>query len=504
MKTNKKILIIDDEKSILESLEILLKYEGYDVTTAMSALAAVSLLEDHNTAVSPCTGSEKGETPFKFDLIISDIKMTEMDGLDFLQYFKSKYSGEFFSKQLPIILMTAYSDVKTAVLAIKEGSFDYIIKPFDTGEFKVLVKKAIDYFAVYDELSRLKNSLKEDKLSGGIVGNSVLIKNIIDEIGRLSKGFTTLLITGESGTGKELAAKLAHDVYFRGSGISSPGPFVPVNLAAIPENLVESELFGYVKGAFTGAEQDKAGLLQYAEGGSLFLDEIGDLPVPVQVKLLRVFQEKKYRKLGSNVEKNIDVRFIIATNKDLTELVRNGSFREDLYFRLNAVHIKMPRLNEHKEDIPLLASHFINKFSSVLNKHVTSITPDAISVLMSYDYHGNVRELENIIERACIYCKGEELTVDYLPDNIKIKSDKENTEQNGLNAVSSFSFLKANDIFNDLNVKNSLSLPEFIRGVERTIAQERLKSKNYSRNEAAKSLGLSLRSLRYILSKYNT
>lgn len=484
MKNNKKILIIDDEKSILQSLEILLKIEGYDVVTSSNARHALNLIE-HS----------------KFNLIISDIKMPEMTGLDFLRYYKSKYVNNYSPAQLPIILMTAYSDVKTALSAIKEGSFDYIIKPYDTEEFKIIIKKALDYFSVYDELYNLKKNLMEGgRLSGHIIGNSQTIKNLIDEINRLAKGFNTILITGESGTGKELAAKLIHEVYFSESSKTKniAGPFVPVNLAAIPENLIESELFGYVKGAFTGADHDKTGLLKYANKGTIFLDEIGDLPLPVQVKLLRVLQEKTYRILGSNKEETIDARFITATNKDLNEMIKIGKFREDLYFRLNAVRIKMPPLREHKDDIPLLASYFINMFRIQLNKNISSIDQEAISLLMDYDYPGNVRELENTIERACIYCNSEEINKTCLPDYVT--GGKKDIEQEYLERDQYV--LKIINIFNELNSKENLSLPEFIKNIEKGIILDLVKNKNYSKKILANSLGLSLRSLRYIISKW--
>jgi DNA-binding NtrC family response regulator len=491
MKNSKKILIIDDEKSILQSLEILLKIEGYDVTTASNARYALSLIENN-----------------KFNLIISDIKMPEMTGLDFLRHYKAKYINEYSQAHLPIILMTAYSDVKTAVSAIKEGSFDYIIKPFDTEEFKIIIKKALDYFSVYDELYNLKKHLTGDiRLSGGIIGNSQIIKNLIDEINRLAKGFNTILITGESGTGKELAAKLIHEVYFKNlisSGEPSKnimGQFVPINLVAIPENLIESELFGYAKGAFTGADHDKTGLLKYANKGTVFIDEIGDLPLPVQVKLLRVFQEKTYRMLGSNKEETIDARFIAATNKDLNEMIKTGKFREDLYFRLNAVHIKMPPLRDYKDDIPILASHFTNKFCSQLDKNILSINPEAISLLMAYDYPGNVRELEHIIERACIYSRTDELTTRCLPDNII--SGQPNQKDIGQEDIKHDQYiLKIINIFNELNSKDSLSLQEFIKNIEKGIILDSVKNKNYSKKTLAKNLGLSPRSLRYIISKW--
>jgi len=489
MENKPKILIIDDEKSILESVAILLKLEGYDVFTAENVSSAIKLLDEKT-----------------FSLIISDVKMPEMSGIDFIKYFKSE-RADFISryKQIPVILMTAYSDIKTGIEAIKLGAFDYLTKPFDNEEFKITVRRALDYFSVFNELSNLKSA---NPSSGGIKGESKAIKNILAEISRISLTFNNILITGESGTGKELAARLVYEIYSKNSGGLKNIPFVPINLAAIPDNLIESELFGYVKGAFTGAETDKMGLIEYADGGVLFLDEVGDLPMQVQVKLLRILQEKVYRKLGSNKEESVKIKIIAATNKDLGGLISAGKFRDDLYYRLNTINIKMPPLREHKEDIPALISYFIKKFS----KTIDSISQQALSAIMDYGYPGNARELENLIERACIYCEGghnmsdaapKEIGIECLPDYIiNAKNEQGGTRRN--------ESLKKNDaenyiaeiagIFDYINKKNDLSLPDFIKEVEKYITVNRIKKEN-SKLEAAKSLGLSLRSLRYILSK---
>jgi DNA-binding NtrC family response regulator len=489
MENKPKILIIDDEKSILESVAILLKLEGYDVFTAENVSSAIKLLDEKT-----------------FSLIISDVKMPEMSGIDFIKYFKSE-RADFISryKQIPVILMTAYSDIKTGIEAIKLGAFDYLTKPFDNEEFKITVRRALDYFSVFNELSNLKSA---NLPAGGIKGQSKAIKNILTEISRVSLTFNNILITGESGTGKELAARLVYEIYSKNSGGLKNIPFVPINLAAIPDNLIESELFGYVKGAFTGAETDKMGLIEYADGGVLFLDEVGDLPMQVQVKLLRILQEKVYRKLGSNKEESVKIKIIAATNKDLGGLISAGKFRDDLYYRLNTINIKMPPLREHKEDIPALISYFIKKFS----KTIDSISQQALSAIMDYGYPGNARELENLIERACIYCEGghnmsdaapKEIGIECLPDYIiNAKNEQGGTRRN--------ESLKKNDaenyiaeiagIFDYINKKNDLSLPDFIKEVEKYITVNRIKKEN-SKLEAAKSLGLSLRSLRYILSK---
>ncbi|HEC24432.1 MAG TPA: sigma-54-dependent Fis family transcriptional regulator [bacterium] len=500
MDDKRKILIIDDEKSILESVKILLGFEGYDIYTAESVNVAKKLLDATD-----------------FNLIISDVKMPEVSGIDFIKYFKSERIdlSVKYNNKLPIIFMTAYSDVKTGVEAIKLGAYDYIAKPFDNEEFKIIVRRAIDYFSVYEEL----NSIKTVQLAlGTIKGKSIAIKNVLKDISCVSSNFSNIIITGESGTGKELAARLIYEIYSKNLGSVKSVPFVPVNLAAIPENLVESELFGYVKGAFTGAETGKMGLIKYADGGVLFLDEIGDLSLQVQVKLLRILQEKVYRKLGSNIEEPMKVKFIAATNRNLNELISAGKFRDDLYYRLNTINIKMPPLREHKEDIPVLISYFLKRFS----KHVNSISPEALSALMEYDYPGNTRELENIIERACIYCGGEgitnepkEIDVECFPDYIfdlkkpekyrhqeRVQGDTPN-EINGEVAKRGdyvYNMSKIVEIFDRINKEEGLSLNDFIKNIEKSITTDRT-AKNNSKHEAAKSLGLSLRSLRYILSK---
>ncbi len=521
MKKKPEILIIDDEKSILESLSILLKLEGYDIFTAENVNAAVKLIREKS-----------------FSLIISDVRMPKMSGIDFIKYFKNETADSSLKyKQIPVILMTAFSDIKTGIEAIKLGAFDYLIKPFDNEEFKIIVRRAIDYFGVLDELHNIKKAAKV--YAGEIKGGSKAIIHILNEINKVSAGFNTILITGESGTGKELAARLIYEIYSKGSGGKKNIPFVPVNIAAIPENLIESELFGYAKGAFTGAETDKMGLIKYADGGILFLDEIGDLPMQVQVKLLRLLQEKTCRRLGSNREEPVSIKIIAATNIGLDGSISAGKFRDDLYYRLNKINIKMPPLRNHKEDVPELISYFIKKYS----KNINSVSKEALEILTAYDYPGNVRELENIIERACIYCEGGvaqtlpnagegrnimEIGLECLPDYV-INNDKsekheetvkekmpeiQKTYAHSMNHGKNYEENKDGkeveegkdymadiaDIFNYVNKTENISLPDFIKKIENYITANRIKTEN-SKIEAAKSLGLSLRSLRYILSK---
>ena len=507
MKNKQSIMVVDDEKSILDSLSILLKMDDYDVITAHSANAALKLIK---TSV--------------FNLIVSDVRMPEMSGIDLIKHIKEEYK-EYGSNsgKIPVILMTAYSDVKIGIEAIKLGAFDYLTKPLNNEEFRIVVKNALDYFSVIDELNYLK---KNSFLRGEIIGSSRAVNGVLSDLNRVSKGFATILITGESGTGKELAAKLIYEIYSKNFADSDRIPFVPVNIAAIPDNLVESELFGYTKGAFTGAEKDKTGLIKYADGGILFLDEIGDLPMHVQVKLLRILQEKTYRKLGSNKEESLNVKIIAATNKDLPVLISEGKFREDLYYRLNKINIIMPALRDHKDDITELVPYFIKKYS----KTTTYISQEALSALIDYDYPGNVRELENIIERACIYCGSSDMPDESMPDKEiylnclpgyvleKNKENKENKKENhSLNVYKNSSYNGSDivenigiddymagiaEIFETLNKTHRLSLPDFIKEIEKYIVADRIKKEN-SKLEAAKILGLSLRSLRYIISKFD-
>ncbi len=387
-----KILVVDDEKNIRESISKFLKLEGMDVSTAENGLSAKRLLEEEY-----------------FHAAVIDLKMPGMDGLELLQWIKNE------GPRIPVIMISAFGEINDAVNAMKLGARDYIVKPFDPEELTIKIKTLIEEKIVHDKIES-----QEETPSLDLIGTSPKMLEIKKLISKVAKTKTTILITGESGTGKEVIARSIHSI--------SPGdkfPFVAINVGGIPENLLESELFGYEKGAFTGANARKPGMFELASNGTLFLDEIGDMPIQLQVKLLRVLQEKKIQRLGGINPIPIDVRIIAATNKNLEKLVKEEKFREDLYFRLNVINISIPPLRERREDIPHLINHFIKKYNKNLGKQIKEMESEAIEALKSYDFPGNVRELENIIERAFILSEGEIITIEDLGipvEQIKSKS----------------------------------------------------------------------------------
>jgi len=385
MSNSNRILIVDDELSLRDLLSILFEAEGYQVDTAVDAMSAIEKIEKQN-----------------YDVVISDISMPGLSGLDLLKFIKRT------APNTSVLLITAYSDPNQSIEALKMGAYDYIAKPFKTDEIKLLVKNAIEKTVLKTENENLKIEKHSTQGYEGIIGISPLMKTMFLLMEKVSKTNSTVLITGESGTGKELIAKAIHNTSLR-----AKGPFMAINCGAIPENLIESELFGHTKGSFTGAISDKIGLFEYANDGTIFLDEIGELPLLMQSKLLRVIQEKEIRKVGSNVSKKIDVRIITATNKNLEQQVREGSFREDIYYRINVVPIIAPPLRERIEDIPLLIQYIIKKISG----HDIPVSPRVIKTLMDYSFPGNVRELENILER-CLIMSPDKITEDILPQTI--------------------------------------------------------------------------------------
>jgi len=364
------ILIVDDELSMREFLEILLAKEGYRVSCAASGEEACSVLD---TEI--------------FDLVITDIRMDTIDGIGVLRKAKEVNS------ETPVIIISAFATAETAVEAMKDGAFDYIPKPFDTGEFKKIVRDAIHKKTV--SRGEEGDHLEKGYHFGCLIGESPQMKRIYDLIQRVATTKTNILVSGESGTGKELVARAIH-----GQSQRKDKSFVVINCAGIPETLIESELFGHKKGAFTGASADKAGLFEVADRGTVFFDEIGELTPAIQVKLLRVIQEKTFTRVGETKERKVDVRFLSATNKNLEQEVMNGDFREDLFFRLNVIEIPVPPLRERKGDLPLLAHHFLGKYSNELEKDIKKVSTYAMDILSQYHFPGNVRELENIIERS--------------------------------------------------------------------------------------------------------
>lgn len=373
------ILVVDDDDLVLESLRMVLKEAGHKVRAVNSPRKALSLLE-------------KGD----YDLVITDMRMPEMSGIEFLEKVKEKDQG------LPVIMITAYGTVDTAVTAMKKGASDYIMKPFSADELEVVVEKALEAHRLREENVRLKELVRcQAEVDEEFIGESAPIKALKRELEKIARSDATVLVMGETGTGKELIARRIHALSQR-----AEGPYVRVNCAAIPDTLVEAELFGHEKGAFTGAVYTRKGKFELAHGGTILLDEIGEMPLHLQAKLLRVLQEGEVDRIGGSSPVKVDVRVVATTNRDLAQEVKEGRFREDLFFRLNVVPIYVPPLRERKEDIPLLAEAFLRRYSRKMGKEIKGITDSAMKTLLDYDWPGNVRELENCIHRAVVLCEG--------------------------------------------------------------------------------------------------
>jgi DNA-binding NtrC family response regulator len=387
-----KILIVDDEKSMCQFLSIMLRKEGYQITAVNNGKKGLDQIKNQ-----------------KFDLVITDIKMSGMDGIELLSEIKK------LDKSMPVIIMTAYASQKTAIEAVNNGAFHYLIKHAKNDEIKMVVRNALDMRRVRAENLLLKRQLKKSSDLKTIIGKSEEIEKVFSLVDKVADTDSTILIGGESGTGKELIARAIHLRSHR-----SNNPFVSINCGALPENLLESELFGHVKGSFTGAIRDKEGLFKVAQGGSFFLDEVGETSPTIQVKLLRVLQEREIIPVGGTNPIKVDVRLIAATNADLEKAVSQERFRTDLYYRLNVIPIHLPPLRRRKDDIPLLVTHFLNKFNENLKAEARKgISKDAMDVLINYNWPGNVRELENVIERAVILEESNEIQVEALPDKLR-------------------------------------------------------------------------------------
>ncbi|MFZ4856209.1 MAG: sigma-54-dependent transcriptional regulator [Desulfuromonadaceae bacterium] len=449
MRNSPHILIIDDEENMRHMLSVMLTRQGYRVDQAENGADGLARLPTN-----------------AYDYILCDIRMPEMDGKTFLTgALEQRVSS-------PIIMMSAYGSVETAIECLKSGAYDFISKPFKKDEIIMVLKKA-------EERERLKseNSLLRDVVAGqfsysGILSRNAGMQELFGQIKRVADLKTTILILGESGTGKELVARALHQ-----NGRRSSHSFVAVNCGAIPENLLESELFGHVRGAFTDASSDKAGLFEQADGGTLFLDEIGEMPLLLQVKLLRVLQEGEIKRVGGAASKKVDVRVVSATSRDLSADVGSGRFREDLYFRLNVFCLQLPSLRERVEDIPLLAEHFLSRYGS----GVEHIEPETMRSLMAHRWPGNIRELENAIERACILCDGGRITPACLPSSIRLVDEPRLFESTG---TENLSIKKAEDT------------------IERELIRKALDKTGGNRTQAAKILEISHRSLLYKLKEY--
>jgi len=464
-----RILIVEDDASMREVLAFFLSNEGYDIQTAESGEQGLSMLRQDD-----------------FDLVMTDLKLGGISGLEVLKGVKNT------SNAIEVIVITAYSTVETALEAIKKGAFDYVGKPFKLNELSLIIKKALEKRALFLENQRLRGELQDRYKFSNIIGQSKKMKRVFDMIRRVANTRATVLINGESGTGKELVARALH---FNSS--RAKNSFVVVNCGAIPEALLESELFGHVKGAFTGAHTTKKGLVEESIGGSLFLDEVGELPQTMQVKLLRFLQERKFRPVGGTQEIVADVRVLAATNKDLEKEVKTGNFREDLFYRLNVIRIPLPSLRERKDDIPYLLMHFLKKYSQENGAGVKRFSHESMEILYSYDYPGNVRELENIVEHAVAFTQGDVVTPDALP--VHFMADVASLPNND------------SDLPTDLHRTAAPDLPEFtqdynidryLEDVEKKILMNALAKADGIRTEAAKILGISFRSIRYKLQKY--
>jgi len=449
-----RILVVDDDRGMRDYLEIMLSREGYDVNTASGGKEALTLCRKH-----------------KFDLVITDLKMSGMDGVELLKSLKE------VSPESMTILITGYASGETAVAAMKEGAYDYLEKNFNPDDLKNLVRGALSKKGVSEVDAQFMKDVKSSAFFGKMAGKSERMLKVYKDIKKTAETVANVLIQGESGTGKELVALAIHENSSR-----SDGPFVVINCGGIPENLLESELFGYMKGSFTGAYGDKAGLFELAHTGTIFLDEIGELSPFLQVKLLRVVQEKTFRRIGGTRDVSVDVRIISATNQNLEERVKKSDFREDLFYRLNVIPLKVPPLRERKEDIPPLVNHFIDKYSREYNKEIKKISPYAMSLLVEYPFPGNVRELENIIERSVAL----ETSNIILPENLQ------------MGAADGVAFPATDDIEIP---EEGLDLNEEVANFERTLIEKALQKVGGSKTKAAKLLGVSVDSLRYRLDK---
>ncbi len=385
----KQVLIVDDEPNLRKILAAQLSRDGYDVLTAEDGEQGLAMLREHH-----------------IDLVVTDLKMPKVDGMTLLREALREDPG------LPIVMITAHGTVDTAVEALKTGAFDYLTKPFDKDEVRQIVAKALKTRQLAGEEATPSQAAPSARF--GIIGMSPELTEVYAVLERVANTPTTVLITGESGTGKELVARALHENSSR-----KDKPFIKVNCAAIPKELIESELFGYERGAFTGAVGSKPGRFELANGGTLFLDEIGEVPVEMQVKLLRALQESEFERVGGIKTIRVDVRLVAATNRDLKKLIAAGNFREDLFYRLNVVPIRLPGLRERTLDIPLLVEHFLTKFNERLKKHVTGAEDDALDVLKAYPWPGNIRELENVVERAVLFCDVQKLRAQDLPPEVR-------------------------------------------------------------------------------------
>ena len=442
------ILIVEDEPKMRRLLELNLAEDGMTTLSAGDAEAGLKLLRENSV-----------------NLVVTDLKLPGMSGLDFLHAIKRQHAA------LPVVVMTAFGTVETAVEAMKAGASDYVLKPFSLSEMRMVIHKELDVHNLREENRSLREALGKRYEHPNVVARSTKMQEVLATVDRVAPTNSTVLLGGESGVGKDLIARAIHEKSRRAAG-----PFIKINSTAIPENLLESELFGYERGAFTGANASKPGKFELADKGTLFLDEIGDVPLAIQVKLLRVLQEREFERLGGTKTLKVDVRLIAATNRDLREALEQGTFREDLYYRLNVVPIDIAPLRQRKEDIPDLVNLFISRFAGDSGKPIEDITPEAMQVLVNYHWPGNVRELQNIIERACALAKGVVLKVEDIHLDVR--------PARAMNGADNF-------------LPEGMTLEQW----EDEMIRESLRRAHGNKSQAARLLGLSRNALRYRLSK---
>ena len=446
-----KILVIDDEKSMLEFLSIMLTKDGFSVATLDRGQEGINMFKNTH-----------------FDLVIVDIKMPEVSGIDVLKAIRS------YDTNAVVLMITAYASVDTAIEAMKLGAFDYITKPFEIKNIRVIISKALQQRKLLDENINLKKQLKSEYDFKNIIGNSLPIRDVFDKVRKISHTNATVLLYGETGAGKELFARAIHCNSHRKSE-----PFISIDCGALTETLLESELFGHVKGAFTGAIEHKKGLFEVADGGTIFLDEVGVASPQIQTKLLRVLQEHEIKHVGGNKSIKVDVRVIAATNLNLEQQIKEGKFREDLFYRLSVIPIILPSLRERRDDIPLLVSHFLKKYAKKAGSKIKKMSSEAMQILMKYNWPGNIRELENVIERAVILEEGDTISTESLPDKLReqeIGIDEERVIAEGL--------------------KNT------VEQTERNIILKAFKECAENQYQTAKKLKVSRQNLQYKLKKH--
>jgi two-component system response regulator PilR (NtrC family) len=452
-----KILVVDDEQSLREVLSIMLKRAGYAVTSAMDGEEAIELL---NKEI--------------FDLVITDLRMPKIDGMEVLKAVKSA------SPETVVLIITAFASADSAVEAMKQGAYDYLTKPFQVDEVQLIIRNALEKRRLTTENMLLKREMASQSSFAQLVGQSEAMQKVFDVVRKVADSKSNVLICGESGTGKELVARAIHY-----NSARSVMPFVAVNCSAVPETLLESELFGHMKGSFTGAIANKAGLFEVADGGTIFLDEIGDTTPTIQVKLLRVIQEREFRRVGGNHDVKVDVRVVAATNKDLEKAVADGSFREDLYYRLDVIPIRLPPLRMRTGDIPLLATHFLERFAKESGKPKPVISQEAMHVLLSHEWRGNVRELENLIERVVAFATAELVT------DVEVHGWLHRPATQSQHPT----------MLMDLT-DEGLDLEGLINGIEKDLLLKALERSKWVKKKAARMLRLNTRSFRYRLEKY--